>query len=76
MLWVTCVHKVIPGLNKTAVTAMDNVLQRTPGWWEPAEGEFDLMSELQNFSGKIKVEIQPGGPIANKIRRQQDPGRG
>lgn len=73
---MTCVHKEIPGLNKTAVIAIGNVLQRAPGWWEPAEGEFDFMSELQNFSGKIKVEIQPGGPIANKIRRRQDPGRG
>lgn len=42
-------------------------------WWEPAEGEFDFMSELQNFSGKIKVEIQPGGPIANKIKKAAGP---
>lgn len=36
--------------------------------WEPAEREFDLISELQNFSGKVKIEIQPEGPIAHKIK--------
>lgn len=44
------------------------MLQRAPGLWEPAEREFDLISELQNFSGKVKIEIQPEGPIAHKMK--------
>lgn len=36
--------------------------------WEPAEREFDLIGELQNFSGKVKIEIQPEGPMAHKTK--------
>lgn len=30
--------------------------------------EFDLICELLNFPGEVKIEIQPEGPIAHKIK--------